>query len=85
MDEYAEAARRFYEAYRPIARRYNLRLHSRFSLYDDSIIKIYQGEGQGKKLITKVEEKDEVLCYRKATDAVIRWGENRRREQRAAS
>ena len=84
MNEYAEAARKFYEAYRPIARRYNLRLHSRFSLYDDGIIKIYQGEGADKRLIVKVEEKDSALCYMKAMDAVVRW-EERRREQRAAS
>lgn len=45
MDEYAEAVRRFYEVYRPIARRHNLRLHSKFSLHDDGFIKIYQGEG----------------------------------------
>lgn len=85
MDEYAEAVRRFYEVYRPIARRHNLRLHSKFSLYDDGFIKIFQGEGQDKKQIIKVEEKDDALCYRRAMDAVIRWEEGRRKEQQAAS
>ncbi len=31
MDEYAAVVRKFYEVYRPIGRRYNLRVHSRFS------------------------------------------------------
>lgn len=28
MDEYAAVVRKFYEVYRPIGRRYNLRVHS---------------------------------------------------------
>lgn len=32
MDEYAAVVRKFYEVYRPIGRRYNLRVHSRFSM-----------------------------------------------------
>lgn len=69
MDDYAEAVRRFYEVYRPIARRHNLRLHSKFSMYDDGFIKIFQGEGQDKKQIIKVEEKDDALCNRRADAA----------------
>ena len=78
MDEYAEAVRRFYEVYRPIARRHNLRLHSKFSLYDDGFIKIYQD----KKQVIKVEGKDSTLCYRKATEAVISWEESKGRNNR---
>ena len=78
MDEYAEAVRRFCEIYRPVARRYNLRLHSKFSLYDDGFIKIYQD----KKQIIKVEGEDSTLCYRKATEAVISWEESKGRNSR---
>lgn len=85
MDDYAEAARRFYEVYRPIARRHNLRLHSKFSLHDDGFIKIYQGDGPDEKQIINVKEKDDALCYRRATDEVARWAESRRQEQQAAS
>ena len=85
MDEYAEAVRNFYQTYRPIARRHNLRLHSRFSLYEDGFIKIYQGDGKDKKQIIKVEEKDDALCYRRATDALISWETNRKREAVKAS
>lgn len=85
MDEYAEAVRNFYQTYRPIARRHNLRLHSRFSLYEDGFIKIYQGDGKDKKQIIKVEEKDDALCYRRAMDALISWETNRKREAAKAS
>lgn len=85
MDEYAEAVRNFYQTYRPIARRYNLRLHSRFSLHEDGFIKIYQGDGKDKKQIIKVEEKDDALCYRRAMDALISWETNRKREAAKAS
>ena len=78
MDEYTEAVRRFCEIYRPVARRYNLRLHSKFSLYDDGFIKIYQD----KKQVIKVEGKDSTLCYRKATEAVISWEESKGRNNR---
>lgn len=43
MDEYAAVVRKFYEVYRPIGRRYNLRVHSRFSMNRPGFIKIYQG------------------------------------------
>lgn len=45
MDEYAAVVRKFYEVYRPIGRRYNLRVHSRFSMNRPGFIKIYQGDG----------------------------------------
>ena len=56
MDEYAAVVRKFYEVYRPIGRRYNLRVHSRFSMNRPGFIKIYQGDGPDRKQIIKVEE-----------------------------
>lgn len=63
MDEYAAVVRKFYEVYRPIGRRYNLRVHSRFSMNRPGFIKIYQGDGPDRKQIIKVEEDDDVACY----------------------
>ena len=54
MDEYAAVVRKFYEVYRPIGRRYNLRVHSRFSMNRPGFIKIYQGDGPDRKQIIKV-------------------------------
>lgn len=45
MNGYAAAVRRFYDIYRPIARKYGLRMSSHTSIYDDGWIKIYKGEG----------------------------------------
>ena len=36
-EEYREVIRRFYEVYRPLQKRHNLRLHSHFSIYDDGL------------------------------------------------
>ena len=40
-EEYREVIRRFYEVYRPLQKRHNLRLHSHFSIYDDGFIERY--------------------------------------------
>lgn len=68
MDEYTAVVRKFYEVYRPIGRRYNLRVHSRFSMNRPGFIKIYQGDGPDRKQIIKVEEDDDVACYKRAID-----------------
>lgn len=49
MDEYREAVKEFYRVYRPLQKKYNLRMHSRFSIYDDGFIEIweYTGEQRG--------------------------------------
>ena len=58
MNGYAAAVRQFYDIYRPIARKYGLRMSSHTSIYDDGWIKIYKGEGadrqqqEGKKCKT---------------------------------
>lgn len=50
MNGYAEAVRQFYDIYRPIARKYGLRMSSHTSIYDDGWIKIYKGEGTDRRL-----------------------------------
>lgn len=70
MDEYAAVVRKFYEVYRPIGRRYNLRVHSRFSMNRPGFIKIYQGEGPDRKQIIKVEEDDDLLATR---ERLMNW------------
>lgn len=47
MNGYAAAVRQFYDIYRPIARKYGLRMSSHTSIYDDGWIKIYKGGRQG--------------------------------------
>lgn len=80
MDEYAAVVRKFYEVYRPIGRRYNLRVHSRFSMNRPGFIKIYQGDGPDRKQIIKVEEDDDVACYKRAIDELESWARSREDE-----
>lgn len=51
MNGYAAAVRQFYDIYRPIARKYGLRMSSHTSIYDDGWIKIYKGEGADRQQI----------------------------------
>ena len=80
MDEYGTLVRKFYETYRPIGRRYNLRVHSRFTMKGEGFIKIYQGDGPDRKQIIKVEEEDEIACYKKAIDELESWARGRENE-----
>lgn len=59
MDEYREVVKEFYRVYRPLQKKHNLRMHSRFSIYDDGLIEIweYTGEQRGKCVCKVKEEK----------------------------
>lgn len=73
MNEYRAAVRRFYETYRPIAKRYGLRMSSHTSLCDDGWIKIFKGEEANRQQVIKVEEENDTDLYNKATEAIISW------------
>ena len=87
MDEYSEAVKEFYRVYRPLQKKHNLRMHSRFSIYDDGFIEIweYTGEKRG-KCVCKVKEEKDVECYKRATEELQSYGRERegaRHENRA--
>lgn len=65
--EYREAAHKFYSVYRPMQKKYNLRYHIHFDIYDDGLIEIweYKGERRG-KCICRVSESKDIDCYEKA-------------------
>lgn len=77
MNEYRAAVRQFYEIYRPIARKYGLRMSSHFSIYDDNWIKIFKGEDTDRKQIIKSEEENDADCYNRATEALISWAKDK--------
>ena len=83
-EEYRAAVKKFYETYRPMARRYNLRMQSHFSMRHDGWIKIYKREGTSEKMIVKCEEENDVECYRRATEALTSWECKKRERQKAA-
>lgn len=82
MERYRAAVRRFYDVYKPIAKRYKLAMASHFSVYDNGWIKIYMGEGTRRKQVVKVEEEDDADCYDRATDALISWINSRKAHQK---
>ena len=70
-DEYKEIVRKFYEIYRPLQKKYNLRYNMHFSIYEseDDLIEIweYSGETRG-KCIVRAKETEEIDCYKRAID-----------------
>lgn len=84
MNEYRAAVRRFYEAYRPIAKRYGLKMYSHTSIHDDGWIKIFKGEGENRQQVIKVEKADDADLYNRAAEAVISWANSRKESKKAA-
>ena len=67
VDERSEVIQQFYRTYGRLQKRYSLRMHSRFSIYDDGLIEIYEYKGDTRtRAICKIKEEDEVECYKKA-------------------
>lgn len=57
MDDYQKAQKEFYSLYTPLRKKYNLRLHIHFGLYEDGLIEIWEYEGEReKRLICKAAE-----------------------------
>lgn len=77
-DEYKEMVRKFYGIYRPLEKRYNLRSHMHFSVYDDGLIEVweYRGEKKG-KCILRVKEKKDVDCYKRAIEELNNYRKER--------
>lgn len=88
-DEYKEIVRKFYEIYRPLQKRYNLRSYMHFSIYEgeDDLIEIweYSGEIRG-KCIVRAKETEGIDCYKRAIDELKNYKqerEGRERERKA--
>lgn len=69
--ERKKVIKEFYRVYRQLQKRNNLRLYSRFSIYNDNIIEIWQYKGEKRvRNICKVKEDDEIKCYKRAIEAL---------------
>lgn len=59
-----------------------MRMHSRFSLYDDGLIEIWEYRGEQKtRSICKIKEESETKCYKRATEAVENYIKSRSEKQ----
>ena len=54
-------------------KKYGLTASCRTSLFHDSSIRIWQGEGKDKQLIIKVENASEARCYALAAEDLRHW------------
>ena len=73
QEEYETELKKFYEIYLPLKRKYNLQLHSHFSIWEDGWIKIYKKTGRQQKLIIKAESESDAACYRMAREQLNSW------------
>ena len=87
-DEYKEIVRKFYEIYRPLQKKYNLRDHMHFSIYEseDDLIEIweYSGETRG-KCIVRAKETEEIDCYKRAIDELKNYKQEREEKEHGRS
>ncbi len=75
-DEYSGLIEAFYEIYRPLQKKHNLRLHEHFDIYDDGLIEIWKHEKEDKRTyICRVKEESPAECYRKAIEELKAWAE----------
>lgn len=79
-NRYQEAVKRFFEVYRPIGRKYNLHMAAKFANGEPGTLKIYQGEYEDRRLIVKVSEKEDLMCYERARDELESWVKRQEKE-----
>lgn len=54
------------------------KMHSRFSIYDDGLIEIWQYNGDTRtRAVCKIKEEDEVDCYKRAIEALENFEKDR--------
>ena len=75
--ERRQEMQQFYESYDAIRQKHGLTMSFHSSVFDGCWIRIWQGSGIGRKMIIKVENDSETLCYRVAREALISWAKNK--------
>lgn len=79
--EYRAAVQDFYAIYRPLQKKYNLRMHSHFSIYDDGLIEAWEYHGETKgKCILRVKEAEDIDCYKRATEDLKSYEKEREKQ-----
>lgn len=84
QEEYEKEIKKFYDVFLPLKRRYNLQMHSHFSIWEEGWIKIYKRDGRKQNLIIKAESESDTACYRMAREQLHSWETARQKEERKA-
>lgn len=69
--EFEEAFNKFYAIYEPLAKKHGWGMHSKFSIYEDGLIEIfeYDGEERGRHII-RATGANATECYLRAAAAL---------------
>lgn len=84
QEEYEKELKEFYDIYLPLKRRYNLQMHSHFSIWEEGWIKIYKRDGRQQNLIVKAESESDAACYRMAREQLNSWETAQLKEEKQA-
>lgn len=76
--EYKEAIREFYQAYRPLQKQHNLRMHG-YSDRKGDLIEIWENKGSGDvRIVCRVKADNSTDCHRMATESLKSYENTRR-------
>lgn len=68
-EERREAMHKFYHAYRNLQRKYDLRICTKFDVYGNNFIEIWEFGNRAKGgRVCQVREESETACFRKAAE-----------------
>lgn len=68
---FEEAVNKFHDIYDKVRKKYNLRLHTKFNIYGEGFIEIYEYDGEKRgRCVVKINEEDEAECYLRAAAAL---------------
>lgn len=81
-EEYKAAVEAFFRVYKRARERYNLRMASHFSLFDDDWIEVKRWHGDKPvETLFKVKEEGSIQCYERATVEMQHWLDKKRMEE----
>lgn len=70
---------KYYQTYRRLKERYNLRLYSHFDIYNNNFIEVWEYEGGREvRCICNVKAESETMCYMKAIEELKNYAETGR-------
>lgn len=75
--------KQFYEIYRPLQKKYNLRMHSYFDIYGEGLIEIWEGGSSRKRNhVCRIKENRKIWCYKRAIEELKNYESSRKEKQR---
>ena len=86
-EEYKNIVKEFFQKYRPLQKKHNLRMHTHSDEKDGIKIEIWEGEGnREKRCVCSLTDKDDITCFRKAASMleIYSWKEEEEEQEKKA-